>query len=355
MIRRYSRSNTPKTGAFAIAWSPKKASRLQGRRRRAGRHARREQGDEYRRLLYVALTRAEERLYIAGFHGARPPAVGQLGADDRCDAGQRRRHRDGARVLEPGGKRHASDFDGRDGGRSRGADRGSVGAATPASAPDWLWRRVEPEVEAPLPIRPSKALAAADRWSDAALTPARREALRIGSLTHVLLEYLPDLPEEGRQKAAQAFLEARAADLEPGVHAGLIDAALRVIDAPDLAALFGPQSRAEVAVAGRVALPRGGAIDVVGRIDRIGVTVGEVLIADFKTGAACAAADIPQRYLAQMALYRAALAPLWPEKRLRMLLIWTGSRCVVTLDDARLDEALAAIEAGSTDFGGNAA
>jgi ATP-dependent helicase/nuclease subunit A len=230
----------------------------------------------------------------------------------------------------------------------------SVAAATPA-APDWLWRRVEPTVEAPLPIRPSSALAAADRWSDAALTPARREALRIGSLTHVLLQYLPDLPAEGRLRAARAFLEARAADLDPNTRADLIDAALRVIDAPALAALFGPGSKAEVAVAGRIALPRGGSIDVVGRIDRIGVTTDEALIADFKTGAPCATADIPQRYLAQMALYCAALAPLWPEKRLRLLLIWTAEPLVVALDDAGLDDALAAIEAGSGRLAGKVA
>ena len=206
-------------------------------------------------------------------------------------------------------------------------------AAAPAEAPDWLRRRVEPAAEAPAPIRPSSALAAADRWSDAALTPARREALRTGSLTHVLLQYLPDLPAEGRLRAAQAFLEARAADLDLATRGGLIDGALRVIDAPELAVLFGPQSRAEVAVAGRVGLPRGGSIDVVGRIDRIGVATDEALIADFKTGVPCAPADVPQSYLAQMALYRAALAPLWPGRRLRMLLVWTAEPSVVTLDD----------------------
>jgi ATP-dependent helicase/nuclease subunit A len=235
------------------------------------------------------------------------------------------------------------------------AERGSSVAAAPASAPDWLCRRVEPVAEAPLPIRPSSALAAADRWSDAALTPARRAALRVGSLMHVLLQYLPDLPPDGRLRAAWAFLEARAADLDAKTRAGLIDAALRVIDAPELAALFGPQSKAEVAVAGRVALPRGGSIDVVGRIDRIGVNADEALIADFKTGAPCALGDIPRRYLSQMALYRAALAPLWPEKRLRLLLIWTAEPRVITLDDARLDEALAVIEAASAELAGRVA
>ena len=308
--------------------------------RRAGR-------DEYRRLLYVALTRAEERLYIAGFHGAKPPApecwaqmiAATLASDPEIVTAPAFWNPDESvlRLVSAGAITAAP-----------AASQGELPvAAAPTEAPDWLGRRVEPAAEAPAPIRPSSALAAADRRNDAALTPARREALRIGSLTHVLLQYLPDLPAEGRLRAAQAFLEARAADLDPATRGDLIDGALRVIDAPELAVLFGPQSKAEVAVAGRVGLPRGGSIDVVGRIDRIGVATDEALIADFKTGVPCAPADVPRRYLAQMALYRAALAPLWPGRRLRMLLIWTAEPLVVTLDDARLDEALAAIEAAS--------
>ncbi len=97
-----------------------------------------------------------------------------------------------------------------------------------------------------------------------------------------------------------------------------------------------------------MALPRGGSIEVVGRVDRIGIREKEVLVADFKTGAPCAPADIPASYLAQMALYRAALAPLWPNQRLRMLLIWTAKPSVAMFDDAHLDAALAALPAGGT-------
>ncbi len=332
-----------KTGAFAIAWSPRKDADCKAvadareAMRRAGR-------DEYRRLLYVALTRAEERLYIAGFHGAKPPAAdcwalmiaATLASEPDVETAPAfwSPNESVLRLISPGAANPA-------------APARDLGAGAPAVAPAWLTRPVAPPVEAPPPIRPSSALAAADRWTEAALTPARREALRIGALTHVLLQYLPDLPPEGRFRVAVAFLETKAADLTAQMRAGLIEAALRVIDAPELAALFGPQSKAEVAVAGRVALPRGGSIEVVGRIDRIGVAADEVLVADFKTGAPCAEADIPHSYLAQMALYRAALAPLWPGKRLRMLLVWTAEPRVVALDDVRLNELLAAIEAGA--------
>ena len=222
----------------------------------------------------------------------------------------------------------------------------SAAEAAPSPAPDWLWRPIDLDAEPGAPIHPSSALAAADRWRDAALTPARRDALRTGALTHILLQYLPDLPFAARARAGLAYLDARAPDLDPPARQRLLEAALGVIDSPDLSPLFGPQSKAEVAIAGQVALPRGGLIGVAGRIDRLGLTPGAILAADFKTGAPCAPADVPARYLAQMALYRAVLAPLCPGRRPRMLLIWTDGPVVVALEDERLDAALAAIEPG---------
>jgi ATP-dependent helicase/nuclease subunit A len=338
------------SGVEAIAWSPRKG--LDCKAASAAREKMRQAShDEYRRLLYVSLTRAEERLYIAGFHGVKGPG-------QNCWA----RMIEATFASDPDIEHAPAFWDPDDfvlrlfspGSKAAWAvprERASFIAASPAAAaPDWLWRSVEQPIEPAAPIRPSSAPAAADRLSDpAAMTPARRGALRIGAMTHLLLQHLPDLPEEARTRAARAFLEARAADLDPEARDGLIDSALRVVDTPELVALFGPHSKAEVEVSGTVVLPRGGTIEVAGRVDRIGVTEAEVLVADFKTGAApCAPADIPAPYLAQMALYRAALTPLWPGRRLRMLLIWTAELSVAALNDASLDAALAAVESQRT-------
>ncbi len=115
---------------------------------------------------------------------------------------------------------------------------------------------------------------------------------------------------------------------------------MAVIDAPELTQLFAPGSKAEVPIAGRI-VHKGTPIDVIGQIDRIAEGETEVLIADFKTGEPRAADETPDTYLIQMALYRAALAPLWPQKHLRMLLVWTYGPKIVTLDEAILDRALA--------------
>jgi ATP-dependent helicase/nuclease subunit A len=115
---------------------------------------------------------------------------------------------------------------------------------------------------------------------------------------------------------------------------------------PSLAPLFGQGSRAEVGVAGKVVLPGGTNVEISGRIDRIAETSGAIIAADFKTGAPREAAETPPAYLTQMALYRAVLAPLWPEKSIRMLLIWTEGPLIAWLDDDRLDAALADFNAG---------
>ncbi|MGA7383778.1 MAG: double-strand break repair helicase AddA, partial [Methylocella sp.] len=62
-------------GEQTIGWSPRKGLDCEAIAA-ARRKAREAAEEEYRRLLYVALTRAEERLYIAGFHDAKGPGPG---------------------------------------------------------------------------------------------------------------------------------------------------------------------------------------------------------------------------------------------------------------------------------------
>jgi len=324
--------------ASIIAWSPRRDADCPAIE--AAREKMREAAeDEYRRLLYVALTRAEERLYIAGFHGANKPNQASWAAMIEAALANGEDFESAAAFWDPEDKilRRVTP------GSVAPAD--DVAVATQgeaaADAPDWLWRAVDPEPNAPPPVRPSSALAAADRLNETRLPQARREALRRGSLLHVLLQYLPGVASEHRRQAALAFLSARADDLDDQVRQSFADSALGVIEMPALADLFGPGSKAEISVAGTVTSVVRPFIEVAGQVDRIAETASEVLVADFKTGAPCAPSDTPTAYLVQMALYRAVLAPLWPNKRLRMMLIWTAGPLVASLDEADLDAALA--------------
>lgn len=138
------------------------------------------------------------------------------------------------------------------------------------------------------------------------------------------------------------FLALRGPGLDEARRADIARAALAVIDDPQLAALFGPQSAAEVDIV--AALDDG--LFISGRIDRLAETEEEVSIADFKTGRPRALPE--DEHLRQLALYRAAVAPMYPGKRLRCFLVWTQNATAIEAGSAALDSAFARARTEST-------
>jgi ATP-dependent helicase/nuclease subunit A len=319
----------------AIAWSPSKdsdcAAVAAARERR-----RKEAREEYRRLLYVALTRAEERLYIAGFYGTQKPDSGcwyemvedALGSD--------------AEFVEV-----PAFWDSTENVRrfvSKGTGIPAIAAvpdhiAEAGALPDWLFRTPPIVDDRVRTLTPSHAHARASERA-----AARRELLQRGGAMHLLLQFLPAVAPEKRDSAALALSSARASFLDEATRRKLAGEALALVALPELAGLFGPRSKAEVWVGGKVRIGER-SFEVSGRIDRIGESATEILAADYKTGPPCALESTPKAYLTQMTLYRALLAPLWPDKTLRMALIWTAGPSVVWLPDKILDAALAALAA----------
>lgn len=322
-----------------IVWSPgKKAdtSAIAAARQKARQAAE----EEYRRLLYVALTRAEERVYIAGFYGAKEPgnvSWSAMIADTLAGmAGMEKvpafwnPQETISRFVSDAGSLPASVEPARE----------AVPPGAGREIPPWLFEPAAPEPARPVPLRPSRVLD-----PNVARSAARAAALQAGLLAHRLLQILPGLAPETRREAAYGFLAGQGEVFSEAERRNLIEAVLRVIALPELADLFGSGSRAEVAVAGRALLTSGVRIPVNGRVDRIAVTETSVLVADFKAGVQ--PETVPAAHLVQMALYRAALAPLWPDKCLRVLLIWTAGPSVTWLDDLALDQALAAAGASA--------
>jgi len=153
-----------------------------------------------------------------------------------------------------------------------------------------------------------------------------------------VLEHLPDLPPPERSAAAARFLADPGLGLDAAQQAALAKEVLAVVDAPGFAPLFAPGSLAEVPVVGRV-----GARSIIGQIDRLAVTPGEVLVVDYKSNRPPPRdpADVAEAYLGQMALYRAVLSPIWPGRRVRCSLLWTDGPRLMELPEALLDRALA--------------
>ena len=164
---------------------------------------------------------------------------------------------------------------------------------------------------------------------------------RRGDLIHRLLQLLPDLPADARAAGAAALL-AREADLTDDQRAEMAAAALAVLEDDRFAEVFGPGSRAEVAIAGTAAaLPAG--LKISGRIGRLVVLPDRVLVADFKTNrpspTRIEAAD--PAYLRQMALYAAVLGEVFPGRRIEAALVWTDGPKLMPVPEFLLAQTLA--------------
>jgi ATP-dependent helicase/nuclease subunit A len=311
-----------------VVWSPREASDppdVAGARAAAREAA----AGEHRRLLYVAMTRAAERLVISGFQGPR-------GRAKDCWYDMARAGLDGvmASASAPWSK---------DEKIWRLGEAGRLSESAPAEArqgsdppPPWLRVRAAPE-RAPPPLRPSRAAPAPLAGDGDARRGSRREA---GRLNHSLLQYLPEIARDLRLDAARRFIARRGAGLSADEQAAALERALAVIDDPRLAPLFGPNSRAEAAVAANLARPGSAPTPFVGRIDRIAIGEENVLIADFKSGAQ-PGKSVPAAYVAQLALYRAALTPLYPKLRVQAYIVWLDGPDIVEIEPDRLDSALA--------------
>ncbi|MGA2491767.1 MAG: double-strand break repair helicase AddA [Roseiarcus sp.] len=286
---------------------------------------------EHRRLLYVAMTRAAQRLIVVGHHGVNGPAEDNWHALIGAGLGER---------LQPApAPWDASEAIMRFGAPPRDdASAEFAPMSAPIVEPDWLRRLATPEAP-PATLSPSRA-AAPQRRAD----EGDRGRRQTGVLAHALLQRLPDVLPERRRAAAQSFLSAQSGAIAEAERTQLVGSALAVLALPALAPLFAAGSRAEVAIAG--VAPREGApaLPFVGRIDRLAVAADAVYLADYKTGARPSGAN-PRAYVAQLALYRAALAALYPDRPIRAFLIWLTGAEAVEIAAAELDAALASLAA----------
>lgn len=298
------------------------------------------EAEEHRRLLYVALTRAEERLYIGGFHG-----TGGLPDGAWYQMIQNAFTPDGTAGADTGEPFTA-------GTEVRLADLPVSSAPKQAEpVPPWLWQKAVPEHSPVPPVRPSTALDSADQGASdlTAIPDGNREdaaglvGASIGRLVHELLYRLPSLPSADRGEAARRYLAARATGLVPALQARIASDVLKILEAPEFAIIFGPDSRAEVAIAGVLTGGKGNVINISGQVDRLCVTDSDVWLVDFKTGRGRTVDETPQAYVRQMALYRAVLEPLFPGKPVRAMVVWTGGPLLVELPSDGLDRELSAV------------
>ena len=294
---------------------------------------------EYNRLLYVALTRAQDRLIVCGWETRNPlkdetwyrlvqRGFGILDAQPDPDT-----------ILPWPGDTLVSACDQTRPPKTRleTADSaasplppwaGRPGAWTPAAPP--------PEPTLPSPLAPSRpgdiAFGPIPRLDSPRVTAGKRDAFRRGTLVHTLLQHLPSLPEPDWDAAAATFLARH--DLDPADATAMLAQTLAVLRDPALAPLFAPGSRAEQPLTGLV-----GTTIITGTVDRMAVLPDRVLLVDYKTGrdAPKTVADTPVLYLRQLAAYRAVLSGIYPDHAIECALVWTSGPIITPLPSALLD------------------
>lgn len=300
--------------------------------------------EEYRRLLYVALTRAEDHLYIGGWQGKRSP----------IDDSWYRYVEKGFLSMDHVAKNAFDGFDAyhKDSGTDQDNEATSLSIHNPQTdqlkekdkedrlqhdleyqtpLPAWVFQTAPEEPTPPRPLCPS-------RPSELDQEPAAQSPLiaddnyrfRRGNLTHSLLQFLPDLPEDQQEHAAKLYVEKHAQDLNDKIRGEIVQETMRILMHPDYGLIFGPNSQAEVPLTGLI-----GEKMMNGQIDRLLIRDDEkdIWVIDYKTNRPPPKTEdkVPEIYISQMKSYRDALQIIYPDYKIHSLLLWTDGPFVTYL------------------------
>ncbi|MEZ5759014.1 MAG: double-strand break repair helicase AddA [Emcibacteraceae bacterium] len=291
---------------------------------------------ENKRLLYVAMTRAEDRLYVTGWendhHSNRKDncwydlirnALLDMDGTEEIKQGDeiilRREHRKEAPKILP---------------VEQAEEKKEV-----SELPDWAFATPMAEPVPSRPLSPSRPDEGEENISSPLMSAEamKRDKKRYhrGRIIHKLLEILPQLPESEQKEAGIRYLSQKALDLSDGDITQISREVIDILGNKDFYALFGENSRSEVPIVGQI-----GHYSLSGQVDRLAVTDNEIYIIDYKTNRPPpkSAENIPMIYQRQMAAYRAVLNDVYPNHKVRSLLLWTDIGQLMEIPEAQLNK-----------------
>lgn len=300
---------------------------------------------EYRRLLYVGMTRAADRLVVCGYHGLREPkhsywhqmvkdALVETSTEVKDKAGELKYWRWISKdqpAVESSAKTKEKSI-----------------KAYNSNMPSWLLEPAKADPPLPKPLTPSGAHALIDRDSltnETLKFDSKQEqnsfALQKGNATHKLLEVLPDLAPEARRNLAKEYLEKTCHTWTPNQRDVMLESVFSIFSDERFKNLFEGEARAEVSLTGRLDI-KSGSLLISGQIDRLIVTDTHVTILDYKTNRQVpnSIAEIPREYITQIALYRELVTKIYAEKTVISALLWTQTPKLMQIPDETLDIAL---------------
>ena len=350
----------PKLIPEPFVWLIKGAKNVAGVRTADDKRKERER-QEHARLLYVAMTRARDRLYVTGFEGKRGRAAdcwynmiseGLEGIADEVtnDDGLVVLRLQSHQIVEP-----------------KTTEMKASGSSAPSNLPPWAMERAPREPRLSIPLAPSQlAPYEADEEGEPATTgkptaeaksefvipdePPPQSALADaderrflrGTITHALLEHLPGIDSTSWERVAVQYVNDRGRMFGDAARHSIVREVLKILNDPHFQPLFGPKSRAEVVVAANLPPPNGKGphLHISGQIDRLADTGDEILIVDYKTNRPPPydVHKVADAYLYQLVAYRVALREIYPEKRLRTAILWTHSANLMEISSSRIEK-----------------
>ncbi len=327
------------TESPTLLWVPQKAFDVE--QSETSRLAERQKRDaEHQRLLYVAMTRASDRLYVCGYETAR-------GRPEGCWYD----------LIEAAIKPEAVEVPGPDGTSvwridGEQADKVTpdvpVMAAATSSAeelPEWAGQAYDLSADTTDRLQPSRLLPDEDHLPVIPpAMPGGRDRFKRGRLIHRLLELLPELRSQDHRDAALRYLAQPALGVAENERDGIAAEVIRILQDESFSAVFGPGSKAEVPLVGTITVGDR-AVAVNGQVDRLLVKDDRVLVIDYKTNRPppTEVGEVSVAYLRQMAVYRALLSGLFPDRTVSCALLWTDGPRLMSLPGPQLDQAFKAL------------
>lgn len=280
---------------------------------------------EYYRLLYVALTRAENELVVCGCESARETGKDYLHWYDIIAK---------AAPAMPSVYKQTKEqehlvvsFDTKEETRLRSHVPKADGTAFNEKM------RVKPphEPSRTQPLRPSRA----SEEEPAVISPLayapQENHFRRGQLLHRLFRTLPDFPVAEHEQVLKSILSNERA-FTAAQKNQMTEEVLSVMHHPDYAPLFSPQARGEVSLIGEINL-NGKAFAVSGQVDRLLIEPHRVIVVDYKTNrpASKTQAEVAEAYIRQMQSYKLLLEKIYPGRDVQAALLWTSLPYLLSL------------------------
>lgn len=307
-----------KTGLDVPLWSPNKSYDA-GVYGAAAESIKARLSEEYNRLLYVAMTRAEDYLYVGGYQGVSqsgksPPVDSWYGMVERGLLGM-----DGVEKAEDGTLIYEMPS-------VRGGDRAEIvtdEAYVSSPLPPWTHTPVEEDACASSKvIKPSRLWGGEPEGHD----PLDGFAVTRGTIIHKLLEVLPNVPVKDRVSVVDVLLEPYASLFDAGDDIGIKDSVLGILSDSAFHDLFEENARAEVPIAGKSKAGN----TIYGQIDRLLITDEVIKVVDYKSGVVPDDPhDIPDAYRLQLQTYADVLRDIYPGRTVQAALLWTDGPFLV--------------------------